>query len=256
MADTPLFSGGTHEFKAYHCADTPQFYRPPFAQPHMEGSPVADSLYDAAAPRVGCVASQPLFPSINEIQRKTILHFKPEEGEILQLLLIPCNHYVTAVRFDISQDDPDMAGATVSIAGQMVTADPDDPETKYDVAEDQEFEDAATAQGLSDIPLHKASTNVLWLSKLVGGGATGTAPGGTDGGPITDGAATGYVIPYYVPPQTLPWKAKNRNFMTGGLLLGVKIKSAPTNSAVTLADMKACCYMGATIFGFDFKQTV
>jgi hypothetical protein len=186
-------------------------------------------------------------------QFNNIKHFKPDVDDILQLVLVPCNHFLIGVRFDVSDEDPNMDGALVRIAGQRVAVDPTNPDS-YLISELPDFDDAAAAQGLGDIPLDVPGSYVLWLAKLSNGGATGDAPAG--GGPITSGGATGYFQPLYVPPETINYAGKTKHYMTGGLYLGLKVVHQPTDVAYTIGDMTNTCYMGAHIFGFEFKHGV
>jgi hypothetical protein len=257
MADVPLFVGGTAEFKPVHCQGDPQIWTAPFGNKRFRGTPIANAKYDGCAPRADFVASEPLFPSVLQRQFNNLKHFKPAVGDMLQLIVVPTNHYLFGVRFDVGDVDPNMAGATVAITGVRRRVDPTDPDNAYIDTEDTFFADAATAQSIADIPLDEPSSTVLWLTKIVGGGATGTIPPGTDsgGGTLQNGASSGFVVPYYVEPELVTVDGVPEFYETGGLILCLKVKSLPSDTNIHLCDMLVDCYMSTIISGFECKSS-
>jgi hypothetical protein len=177
------------------------------------------------------VASEPLKPMTFPVQRDTLKYFKPVVGDTVYLVLVPSGHYLWGVRFDVGEDDPTMAGGTVSITGFRASpnlADPDDPD-QYTYTEIAAFATAATAQGLADIPLDVASSNILWVGSSI----------------------SGTPVPMYVAPQLAVINGQHVHIEYGAILLGIKIKTLPTGKNIW--DARGDFYMAAIINGFEFK---
>jgi hypothetical protein len=247
MSNVRLFVGGSPVQDTFlHHSGKPQYFGPPFAGPRYPDTPVANAPYDAAAPRADFVASEPLNPALFERQMNAFLDARPGVNDIIELVLVPTNHFLFGVRFDVVNPDPLMNGATVSITGvryrvKAATAVPPS-DSDLDATEDPEFALAATDQGLSPIPLDVPSSNVLWLAKCDGD----------------------YVIPRYVEPEirtTTGGDPVTTIHESGALVLGLKIKSVPTavppgNPApppLKIWEMRGPCFMSAVISGFNFK---
>ncbi|MDR1308539.1 MAG: hypothetical protein LBL95_01355 [Deltaproteobacteria bacterium] len=261
MANAPkdvcLFQGGTPEFgNFFHCSGTPQYSGPPFGGPRYPDKPLGNNPYDAAAPRGDFAASAPMWPRVFEKQRNAFLDSRPADGNVIQLVLVPVNHYFWGVRVDVAEPDEDMAGATVSIAGQLF-AEKDAESGEFTLTEDPAFALAAQAQGLANIPLDVRGSYVLWMGRVAGGGIV---DGTVTGGAVVDGSvAGGYVMPYYVAPveKTTSGATPEKVLLErGALVLGLKIESPPSNSDVKIWHMRHPVFMSAVITAFNFKDNV
>jgi hypothetical protein len=233
--DVRLFQGGSAEQTSWvHCEDTPQYFGPPFGGPRHRETPLGNNPYDAAAPRPDFVASEPLNPRRYERQMNAFRDSRPAAGNIIQLVIVPVNHYLHAVRVDVAEPDPLMVGATVSITGQIYEEETNEPFEDYTLAEAPEFAAAATAQGLADIPLDVRGSHVLWMTKVT----------------------SGYAVPHYVPPVARTTGSGEIVLLErGALILGLKIKTLPTNQDVGIQDMAGPIFMAGIISGFAFKHT-
>jgi hypothetical protein len=231
--DVRLYKGGTPLPGNYvHCLGTPQYFGPPFGGRRHADTPLGNSPYDAASPRACFTSTEPLNPSVFELQMNAFLDAQPDVGNIIQLALVPVNHYFWAVRVDVAEPDDRMAGATLAIAGQRYE-ETDFTGQEFSLAEDPEFDAAAQAQGLSDSPLDVRSSTALWLGKV----------------------ASGYVMPYYVAPSAMA-DAKGQPVLLerGALVLGLKIKTLPSSPSVKIWEMRNQVYMSAVITAFNFKS--
>jgi hypothetical protein len=186
----------------------PSLNAPPFAP-----APLEFEEDDAAPPFdaqvVGAVSGlmayplwYPVNPTILTWQRNNLRHFKPGVGDIVELLIIPTNHWISFVRFDVTKADSRLAVMTSSITGMRYRVDNSagkDPYKDFVAAEETEFATAAAAQGLSPIPLDAPGSQFLSLLKAGNVDITADTPVG--GGPISVTSASGYVTPYYVEPE-------------------------------------------------------
>jgi hypothetical protein len=247
--DAQIFKGGTPPINYGQGAGFPTLYHPPFGRRPFDTSPPFNAHYDGAAPSVSFAAGAPLKPSELGWQKDNLAYADLMVGDTIQMVLVPTNHWIDSVRFDVNNHDPRMAGATVEITGQRIRVDPSDPNKFLAAAVVADFAAAIAAQGVSPIPLDMPSSTVLWLSKILAGGATGDAPAG--GGPITNGGASGYVTPLYVEPEFVPDASGiPRRYETGGLLIGVKILTLPTTGA-RVADTGNDFYLTTRVTGYD-----
>jgi hypothetical protein len=256
--DVSLFQGGTADHGTFvHCLGQPQYFGPPFGMPRHKNNPLGNSHYDAASPRADFTASEALYPAVFEKQRNafhdSLVGGAADVGRTIQLVIVPVNHYLMGVRFDVAEPDPNMAGATVAITGQLVTESLTEPYDEFDIAEDPEFAAAATAQGLADIPIAVPSSNTLWLAKVGGSAVSGSANLTT--GDVTGTAGGSYLTPYYVAPQVRVDSDGHTHLLErGALLLGLKIKSLPTDAKYKIWDMANPMFLSAIITAFNFKS--
>jgi hypothetical protein len=241
MADAQVFKGGTPVIKYGWSKDDPILSRAPFGRyGYSETSPPFNAHYDGSAGQYTYAAGCPLKPNELAWQKTNLKYAKLDVNDVIQMIVVPTNHWIDMVRFDVNNHDDRLAGATVSITGQRLRVDPNDPYNKFlDPEEDPIFEAAATAQGVVPIPLATPSSTILWLSQISSATITGTIPPGTDaaGGVIDAGTATGFVQPLYVEPEFYADPAGTlKRHETGALILGIKIVCMPTNTAIGIAD--------------------
>jgi hypothetical protein len=233
MADVVLYKGGTPDIKYYWTKDTPVVYSPPFGhsshiRPH---TPPFDAHYEAEmGGKATFTAGYPFVPSRLSWQQVNVRAFKPVVGDMLQMIVVPVNHYIQSIRLDVNAEDPGMAGATVDIAGQWIAEDPGDP-TRFVVTPSTEIDAAAAAQSGQGISLAVQSSTVIWLAKI----------------------DSGYVAPLYVPPQFITPPSPNNvltRYQGGGLILGLKISALPTGGE-TLDHLGGALYLTTRIDGFE-----
>ncbi|MDR1872020.1 MAG: hypothetical protein LBS60_08935 [Deltaproteobacteria bacterium] len=233
--DAQIFKAGTPVIRYGQGAGDPSLYKPPFGRyGYGETSPPFNAHFNGAAGSVNYPAGCPLKPRELQWQRDNLKFANLAVDDIIQMIVVPCNHWIEMVRFDVNNADPTMAGVTVAMTGQLVQVDPTDPYNKFlPPVELPIFADAATAQGITPIPLHVPSSTVLWLSQIASATVTGDIPAGTDagGGTLTNGAASGFIQPLYVAPEfhddnSVP--PIPRRHETGALILGIKIVALPT----------------------------
>jgi hypothetical protein len=259
MADTPLYKGGTPLINyGPWTGDTPVLYGPPFGHRHKPFTPPYDSHYEAEmGGKASFAAGYPLVPSKLEWQQINIRAARPEVGDVIQMIIVPCNHYIQSVRLDVTERDKAMAGATVSVAGQWIRRDPAKPDV-FLTTPCLEIEDALTAQGITPVSLSVPSSTVVWLTRT-GGPVTGTVTGTADTvtGAITATAAvdtSGYAVPLYVAPQIIvsgnPPDEVYSWHQGGALLLGIRLETTPTSGA-GLDSMLGGIYLSTRIDGYE-----
>lgn len=235
MADVKLFRGGTPDVKFMYCEGDPVISGPPFGQIGFKHTPPYNAAVDGVYTHKDHTIGMPVIPFDFEWQRNNIKAANPQVGDFIQLILVPVNHYVDAVRFDVNAPDPGLAGATVAISAQKVEW---DPATRAFVwAEITDVADAATAQSKdTPIALDVPSSTTIFLSET----------------------STGYAVPLYVEPLiVVSGTAPNLNYVrheSGGIMLGLKILSLPAPSVTAHTSLEQAIndmYMSAKIHGFD-----
>jgi hypothetical protein len=232
MPDVVLYNGGTADIKYIWDKNTPRTNSPPFGRTNEKDTPPFDAHFEAEmGGKATFAAGYPFIPHLLEWQRINVRAFKPVAGDVLQMIVVPVNHYVESVRLDVRVDDPLLAGATVAITGQWIREDPVDP-TLFVATPSTEIDTAAAAQTGTGISLTVPSTNVVWLSKVGG---------------------SGYVEPLYVEPQYLPAPATAgaRLYQGGGLVLGVKLTALPSAANVGLDMLPGGLYLTTRIDGYE-----
>jgi hypothetical protein len=231
--DAQIYKAGTPVTRYGFDAGDPTLYTPPFGRyKFSETSPPFNAHFNGAAGSVDYPAGCPLKPRELQWQRDNLRYAELDVGDIVQMIVVPTNHWITMVRFDVNNHDATMAGVTVSMTGQLVQVDPTDPYNKFLApVELSIFADAATAQGVAPIPLDTPSSTILWLNTMDSASVTGDIPAGTDsgGGTLANGAATGFSHPLYVAPEFHPdANGDLHRHETGALILGIKIVALPT----------------------------
>ena len=257
MAHAQIFKGGTPDIRYGRGEGDPTLYGPPFGRdsfgpfsngPYMNQPPF-DAHINGAAGRVSYALGCELAPSRIGWQLDNLKAAKPTVDEAIDMILVPVNHYIEYLRFDVIGYDPRMAGATVTFTGARYTVNPADF-NDFIRTEDPFFVNAATAQGITAIPLDDPSSTFISVMTLQNADIQGTAPGG--GGAITITSADGYVLPYYVPPEfTGATAAERRRHQTGGLLLGIKILTEPSDTNVRVWDCRHDFYLTTRASGFE-----
>lgn len=232
MANVPLWKGGTPEINFMHCMGHPTVFTPPFGLSNYDKTPPFDAHSDNAYGAAGYYTDgMPLIPQedIMRWQRDNLAYFKPSVGDILRLMVIPCNHYLEHIRFDVNAEDTLMAGATVLMTCEEVTKQTDG---SYLFNEKDWITAAATAQAKGNpIDLSTPSSTVVSLIK------------------VTDGyAAPLYVQPTFAPDSVSGVTVRNQEC---GVVLGLRIVTMPSDADVTFDMMQNDVYLSAKFAEFD-----
>lgn len=238
MANVKLSYGGTSIINHHQCAGSPQLTEAPYGHRALTpASPHFDAHADEILAKPTYVLSYPLRPSVLEVQRNNIKVGNPKAGDSVYLVYVPVNHFLEAIRLDVSVADSIMVGATIEPVGALEKW---NPVTKqFDVAELPEVKAAATAQGVTPIPIDVPSSTVFFLTK------------------VTDD----YAVPLYVAPvlNKLTGAAGDTLYewhQSGALHLGFKIVTMPTDTTVTLDQMRGAIHFVALARKFDCQTTV
>lgn len=222
--DVRLFKGGTPDISFMNCEGHPVTSRPPFGNINEVGTPPFDAHYDGAYNLGDFCAGFPFQPKIMQYQHDNITSAIPRGTEtlavddFLQMIVVPCNHYVESLRFDVGQPDANLAGATVQLTAQSVVWDPtaNNNTGAYIWTEIPYVTDAATAQGKDDpIDVSMPMSVTIWLGKVTAGYIEYL-----------------YAEPIFTETGTGPSLVRTRH-QEGGIILGVKILSLPTEPGVT-----------------------
>ena len=257
MANAQVYKGGTPVVKYGRDAGEPIEYGPPFGRnalgwlpygPNINQPPF-DAHFNGAAGQVTYPAGCPLAPSRMKWQRDNLKAAAPGVDDCIDMILVPINHWIDYIRFDVVMEDTTMAGAEIIPTGCLYTVDPANPTKAYIRTEYPFFVNAAAAQGVTSIPLDVPSSTFISVTTLVNANIQGTAPNG--GGAITITSADGYVRPYYVAPEFVTVSGELRRFQSGGLLLGIKILSEPTNTDYHVWDAWHDFYLTTRVTGFE-----
>lgn len=245
MADVSFIRGGTPVFNPFWCdGDYPQFV-PPHTTAHLPGTPPfnahACASYTSGYYTLGMMVN----PNGDGMtwQRHALEDKKPKVGDVIDMIVVPEDHYCSAINLKIAECDPKIAGLTVSLVGRMVSYNAENDQ--YELEDDTTVEEAAEAQGYTaPIAVDKPANVFVSLLKVAGG-------------TVTDGkTAAGYAVPFYVAPAAVtPMPAEVRSNCetrrSNALYLGLKIESMPTDSNVTLAMVRNSWWMSAKIMGFE-----
>jgi hypothetical protein len=251
MGDAQVYKAGSPVIKYGRGADDPTLYTPPYGRHKIsDTSPPFNAHVNGSSGQFTYSLGCPLKPHELEWQRTNLRTANLGVGDTIQMLVIPVNHWIEMMRFDVNNPDPGLAGATVTLTGQRVRVDPGDPYRSYLVTPEPVITAALAAQSAGPIPLDVPSSVILWLNRLVNAAVTGTIPPGTDsgGGALTGGAADGFVQPLYVEPEFYPNAAGTiQRFETGGLILGIQISTMPTDPNVRIEHALYDFYMTARV---------
>lgn len=216
MADIKLYKGGTPDISFMNCEGHEVTSRAPFGHLNKKHTPPFDAHYDGAYSVANFAAGFPFVPRFIPYVRDNLLYDRPDGvdvGDILQMIVVPTNHYIKSVRFDIGQPDPNMAGCTVIVTATGVVWDPTAKNGRgaFIWSEIPDITDAALAQG-KDTPIDVSEpfSEVIWLDKNT----------------------SGYNEPLYVEPKFTTVGSGSGaikvRHQSGAIILGVKIVSLPT----------------------------
>jgi hypothetical protein len=232
MADAQIYKGGTPIVRYGQGEGHPNLYRPPYGKHPFDKSPPFNAHYNGASGSVDYAAGMPFKPSELGWQRDNLKFARLGAGDVVQMIVVPCNHWITMVRFDVGTADPRMIGATAEITGQRVepaAADPYDWRL-FTTAVEPLFATAAAAQGLTPIPLDVPSTTVLQLTDV----------------------STGYAVPLSVDPAFhMDPDMTLKRHETAALILGIRIVAMPTDTSVMIEDAYNDFYLTTRITGLQ-----
>ena len=263
MAHVQVFKGGTPVIKYGVGAGEPVEYTFPFGRNSLGGNrhwdepfnqPPFDAHFNGAAGQVTYPAGCPLAPRRLRWQFDNLKQARLAADDVIDMILVPVNHWIDYVRFDVVEADPQLAGATVIVTGTRATVDPADPDRLCVLAEDPTFIAAQAAQGITDIPLDVPSSTFFSMVQLVAGDVQGTA--NTSTGVLTVTSSTGYISPYYIPPEFVTVGARLQRYQTGGLLLGIKILTVPTDTNVSVHNARHDFYLTTRVTGFESPAVI
>ena len=223
MANAQIFKAGTPVISYGQGEGHPTLYTPPYGVFPFDDSAPFNAHYNGAAGSEDFPAGACLRMGELKWQRDNLKYAGPGTGDVIFMVVVPTNYWISQVRFDVGAPDDSMAGAEVEMTAYRVRVDPTAPKTKYIEAEITDITDAAAAQGIGPIPLDVPSSTIIWLNKITG--LTGTVTSGA-----IDAGASGYVAPLYVEPEFVAdASGVLRRYETGALLLGIKIINEPNN---------------------------
>jgi hypothetical protein len=233
MADAQIIKGGTPVINYQFCDKTASLYGPPFGHMHKPFTPPFDAHYEGEmGGKVTFAAGAPLIPGVLPWQAINLRAAKPVVGNVIQMIIVPVNHFIHYLRIDVADADTNLAGATVQFAGQWYKESATDP-TVFNLSACTEIADAITAQSSAVISLAAQSTNFLSVALV----------------------EDDYVQPLYVKPQfvtvTTNGVAEIKRCQGGALILGVQIKSLPTNTKFSISDFAGSLYLTTRIEGFE-----
>lgn len=233
MADVKLFKGGTPEVNYMWCEKDYAQFNPPFGRPNLKESPPYDSHMDGAygSGLAYFTMGAPVRPNRGSYggmlwQKKALADKNPQVDDFIDLLIVPQNHFVTALNFKIMESDAHMAGASVALTARALTYQADGT---YTLEEISDVEDATAAQSVGSIAIDKPCNVFVSLMKVDGD----------------------YMVPLYANP-TVPG-AEEDDAPTFGrdLILGVKVVALPTDNKYQLQHMLNGWYLSAKVAGFE-----
>ena len=110
-----LFKGGTPRIRYMWCEDDRAEFMPPFSAPNMDRTPPYDAHVDGAygSGRNYFTLGMPFRPNLvgMEWQRKAIRNAHLQVDDIIRLIVVPEDHFVTALNFKIVETDARIAGS-------------------------------------------------------------------------------------------------------------------------------------------------
>lgn len=229
MADVSFYRGGTPHVNYMWCEHDYAQWSPPFNMPNLALTPPYDAHVDGAyGSGLGYFTlGMPVCPRIMEWQQKAFLAKKVGVDDVIDLLVVPEDHFVTALNFKIVAPDAHMAGATVVPVARTLTATGDGV---YEYDELTDIEDALTAQQLpTAIGVDKPVNVFVSLLK------------------VTNGYAKGL----YATPGLPPVDASGNGTPSKPIVLGLKVLTKPTDSKYDFPNMVNAWYMSAKVQGFE-----
>lgn len=240
MANARLYHGGTGIANFHQCSGTPQFSGAPYGERRLPRTPHFDAHADGAMHSPLDVISLPVRPADLEVQRNNLRAANLRVGDGIQMVYLPVNHILDYIRFDVSDSDPIMAGATATICGWLEEW--DDTAKEFTITEMPEIADAATAQGITAIDLSVPSSTVVSMMKV----------------------DAGYVSGLYLPPTIISTTDAQGQTVyewhqSAAVHLGLKIVTLPTNkngAPVTFDMMRGVWHFMGLMKHFESMATV
>lgn len=231
MADVSLIKGGTPVIKYMWCENDYNQFEPPFGNAHIPLTPPYDAHVDGAygSGAAYFTLGMPVRPNLvgMDWQRKAFADKNPQVDDFIDLLVIPEDHFVTAINFKIVESDARMAGATVALSARTVQL---NAAGEFVYTEIPDVEDAVAAQAVnSPIPVDKPYNAFVSLVKADGG----------------------YAVPLYAAPSLPAADEASSPVFGKTLVLGVKVVSLPTDNKVSFQHMMNGWYLSAKVQGFE-----
>jgi hypothetical protein len=232
--DVQVYKGGTPVVSYGMGEGHPNLYRPPYGKYPFDTSPPFNAHFNGAAGKVDYPAGTPLKPSELLWQRDNLRVTSLAAGDTIQMIVVPCNHWITMMQFDVGTEDARLAGATVQFNVQVVqpaAADPFDWR-QFTTAVDPRFTAALTAQSPPAVPLDVPGTSRIYLTDV----------------------STGYAVPLTAEPVFYPDSnvpPVPRRHETGALILGIKIVTMPTDATVKIEDATNDFYLTTRVTGLQ-----
>lgn len=239
MANAQFFRGGSPVIRyMWGEKDYPQF-KEPFETAYLQDTPPYNAHVDGAYNLGHFTLGMMIRPNGEENvglpwQRKLLEDTDPQVDEFIDLIVVPADHYVTMLNFKIAEEDKSFAGATVQLCARTVQLQADGT---YKYQELTDVNAAVKAQGLTEnIDVSKPCNIMVSLMKVTG--------------KVSNTSCTGYAVPLYATPTINAASGGSATF-SKTILLGLKVKTRPTDSKVNWSMIKKGWYMSAKIQGFE-----
>ncbi len=231
MSNISFIRGGTPVVKFIWDENTTPEYRAPFSENNLDDTPPYDSHADGAYNLGHFVLGMPIKPvGAGMTWQKKLLsepNHKLAAGDVIQLCYLPADHIATFLNLKSVQSDEHLAGAQIGLVAQILTFDDDGNEV---YTEDSDFDAAVTAQcGANAFELDGPFNAFVSLMK----------------------ADSGYAVPMYSSPALPAKDASSKPTAGKYVVFGIKIKSLPTDSTVSLADMRKGIYFSVHMDAFE-----
>lgn len=240
MANAKLSLGGTGVANYRQCAGTPQFMGAPYGQRRLPRSPHYDAHADGAMAPAVSIISLPVHPVDLEVQRNNLQAANLAVGDGIFLTYLPVNHILEYIRFDVSDSDPIMAGATATLCGWLEEW--DEGAKEFTLAELPDIAAAATAQGVTAIDLSKPSSTTVSLLKVEADYVSGL-----------------YLAPKLVEVTDAAGNTVFEWHQSAAVHLGLKIVSMPSNkngAPVPFEAMRGAWHFSALVKHYECMASV
>lgn len=231
MSNISFIRGGTPVVKFIWDETTTPEYRAPFSEINYDDTPPYDSHADGAYNLGHFVLGMPIKPvGVGMTWQKKLLsepNHKLAAGDIIQLCYLPADHIATYLNLKSVQVQDNLAGAQISLVAQVLTFDDDGNEV---YTEDSDFDAAVTAQcGANAFALNEPFNAFVSLLK----------------------SESGYAVPMYSSPALPAKDASSKPTAGKYVVFGIKIKSLPTDSTASIADMRKGVYFSVHMDAFE-----
>lgn len=227
--DIALFRGGIPVVRFMWCKENYPEFEPEFSAPHIEKSPPYDAHVDGIYRSGYFTLGFPFRPHNAGMtwQEKALAEAPIAVDDIIQMIGIPEDHFVTDINFKIIESDPNLAGATVSLTAQTIGV---NPAGAYVFTEIPDVANAVAAQGGPATIAVDQPANVYVSMRKVD---------------------NGYAVPLYAKPSLPAGLGGNPGVVGTPLLIGLKIESLPTDPNVTFDMAQNGWYLSVKIQGFE-----